>query len=344
MTDAERILNITNDGLKVFKHYLGTRCDLKVFCNPYRGDCSPSCKLYHKQRNGIWRWVMVDFGDASWTGDCFHFVGMITKMDVKTQFRDIVLTINIELALGLTSELPHVQYTPITIPDDVDSKPSHGELVDYDIKFRSFSEYEYSWWGKYGITKDVLNRFGVKCVLSLKLTYEDGHFFTITSDYKEPCYAYSFNSDTGYKVYRPGNKTRFMQLGNLPRPYIFGLEQLPEYGNMLFFTGGEKDALTLSARGFNAVCLNSETAKISLRFMKELCPRFETIYILYDSDKTGVDSSELRYHELTSFIEEKRLNNQVKITRLPLKGSKSEKDISDYFRVGFGLNDFLKLL
>ena len=44
--------------------------------------------------------------------------------------------------------------------------------------------------------------------------------------------------------------------------YVFGYEQLPVRGDILFFIGGEKDVISLAAHGFKAICMNSETAII----------------------------------------------------------------------------------
>ena len=44
----------------------------------------------------------------------------------------------------------------------------------------------------------------------------------------------------GLKIYRPKAKLRFMYAGHFPKPYIFGYEQLPVKGDVVFITGGEK--------------------------------------------------------------------------------------------------------
>ena len=56
--------------------------------------------------------------------------------------------------------------------------------------------------------------------------------------------------------------------------YVFGLAQLPNKGDILFITGGEKDVLSLSAHHFNAICFNSETAQIPRGIIESLSLRF----------------------------------------------------------------------
>ena len=78
-----------------------------------------------------------------------------------------------------------------------------------------------------------------------------------------------------------------MYTGEITENYIFGLEQLPVRGDILFITGGEKDVLSLSSQGLNAICLNSETAHIPKNLLRGLSYRFKHITLLYDADETG---------------------------------------------------------
>ena len=55
-----------------------------------------------------------------------------------------------------------------------------------------------------------------------------------------PTYGYFFDGSNRVKIYRPKAKLRFMYAGHFPKPYIFGYEQLPAKGDVVFITGGEK--------------------------------------------------------------------------------------------------------
>ena len=122
--------------------------------------------------------------------------------------------------------------------------------------------------------------------------------------------------------------------------YCFGLEQLPSKGDLLFLTGGEKDVMTLAAHGFQAICFNSETSVIPAKTVRKLVYRFKHIVLLYDTDKTGLECSEKHRVQLSEY--------GVKRLVLPLPGTKSEKDVTDYFKAGHTREDlmglFLKLL
>ena len=66
----------------------------------------------------------------------------------------------------------------------------------------------------------------------------------------------------------------------------------------MYITGGEKDVLSLSSHGFNAICLNSETAKVPDDLLTSLRGRFNNIVILYDTDETGRREAAARVGEM----------------------------------------------
>lgn len=171
---------------------------------------------------------------------------------------------------------------------------------------------------------------------SCLFTKADGRQYGIYSTALTPSYGYFFQEGKGIKVYRPRVENRFLYAGELPSPYIFGLDQLPSRGNMLLITGGEKDVLSLSSHGFSAICFNSETAKIPHLVMDQLVKRFGQIVFVYDVDATGRRESAQRVEELQGCYPVSRID-------FPLAGSKLEKDVSDYFLLG-GTSDSLKTL
>ncbi len=138
------------------------------------------------------------------------------------------------------------------------------------------------------------------------------------------------------KVYRPFSKMRFLYGGDKVEDYAFGFEQLPNKGDILFITGGEKDVLSLSAHHFNAICFNSETAQIPEGIIESLLLRFRHIILLYDTDETGLREAERQAETLSAY--------KVLTLKLPLQGIKSEKDISDYFALGHNEKELRELL
>ncbi|GEM52767.1 topoisomerase [Empedobacter brevis NBRC 14943 = ATCC 43319] len=337
MVDKNKVLKCTHDGLDIFKHYLAV--DWRVgrnFKNPFYDDTKASCNIYFDRRSGMYR--MKDFGDSSYAGDCFSIVAKIKNLDCAKDFTEILKQINVDMNLGLEngSALPQNRYSPRAQTESKNencTKELSHIFKPYSIFERSFTLKEIEFWKLYGITREILKLYKVISLDEFTSENKDSKPFTIRSSIEEPMFGYFGKKYV--KIYRPFSQIRFLYGGNIPESYCFGLEQLPAKGNTLFITGGEKDVLSLASKGFYAICFNSETSSISENLIKKLSYRFKHILILYDVDKTGLEASHKHQKQLSGF----GVNRLV----LPLSGTKQEKDVSDFFRMGNTKNDFNQL-
>ena len=330
MDQKEEILDKTNGGLKVFQHYLGSKVAPGVkFKNPFYTDTKASCNLYYGKKCD--RYFLVDFGDSTVRGDCFWFVSRWENLDYHNDFDKILRLIDKELCLNIFNDTNPILASNKTKPSIVaDNVPSSStKMLPFEIETNaSMSLVEQRYWERYGITSDTLKKFDVKSVRVFKSCRSDGTPYDIVMD-GHPFFGYFFNEGEGVKIYRPGQALRFLYAGHFPHPYVFGLKQLPPTGDVLYFTGGEKDVLSLSSHGFHAISLNSETARVPEGLVSSLLKRFNDFAILYDVDETGLKEAENRVKE----IQELGFSNVWQI-RLPLAGTKQEKDVSDFFRLG----------
>ena len=137
---------------------------------------------------------------------------------------------------------------------------------------------ELAFWGRYGIDTKTLQRFRVKSLSRFESVSNQGKSYTLRSTVREPMFCYAMGAFV--KVYRPFSTIRFLYAGNKTDDYVFGFEQLPNKGDMLFITGGEKDVMSLAAHGFHAICFNSETAQIPENIIESLHLRFRNIILL----------------------------------------------------------------
>lgn len=327
MKECELILQKTDGGLAVFRHYLGEKCLKKTFKSPFREETSPSCHLYLNKRFGSAYYYLQDFGDRSCCGDCFTVVAHLLNLNTHSDFVTLLKTIDRDMCLGVFEDgstpcKPRRNAPLLELPT---VKPS-ATTVKFIPQIQEFSCGEMEYWQRYGIGLDTLQKYHVHSLGSITFCKSDGKSFCIFGTQACPAFGYFFNGMNGVKVYRPKAKSRFMYAGKLPHPYVFGMEQLPGQGDTVFITGGEKDVLSLAAHGFSAIAFNSETAKIPENIMEDLASRFSRIVILYDSDATGI-------RESARIVEEYSRYGICRL-QLPLAGTKQEKDISDYFAKG----------
>ena len=276
---------------------------------------------------------MKDFGNDFYSGDCFWFAAMMLGLDVRTEFPKVLASIIRDLQLNLSIDdkqtpAPHPMRKYKNLHNEKKENKGMTE-TDNDKKWykcyeQVFQTSELSYWLKYGITTKILQRYNVKSLIRYEALSNQGKTYTLLSSQEEPMFCYMMGDFV--KVYHPFSKLRFVYGGEKREDYIFGFEQLPNKGDMLFITGGEKDVLSLSAHHFHAICFNSETATIPENVIESLQLRFRHIIILYDTDETGVREAQRQVDQLSQY--------NVLTLLLPLQGIKSEKDISDFFALG----------
>ena len=332
MSLKDEILDCTNRGLEVFCFYMPIDFVLKRnFRNPLYDDHKASCNIYFDAKQQCYR--MKDFGNDFYSGDCFWFAAMMLGLDVRTEFPKVLASIIRDLQLNLSIDdkqtpAPHPMRKYKNLHNEKKKNKGVTE-TDNDKKWykcyeQVFQTSELSYWLKYGITTKTLQRYNIKSLVRYEALSNQGKTYTLLSSQDEPMFCYMMGDFV--KVYRPFSKLRFVYGGEKREDYIFGFEQLPNKGDMLFITGGEKDVLSLSAHHFHAICFNSETATIPENVIESLQLRFRHIIILYDTDETGVREAQRQVDQLSQY--------NVLTLLLPLQGIKGEKDISDFFALG----------
>ena len=343
MIDKYTILNATQNGLNVFKHYIPFEFRLgKNFKNPFYDDKNASCNIYYDRHNQCFK--IKDFGNEEYSGDCFSFVAQIHNLDVRSNFLEILHIINRDLHLHLeershttTNQEKHKRKDEnkrTYVPEGINKINNSPNSKTHHYIDKPFSQEELKFWLKSGINEKILLHFGVKSLSVYQSVNNDSNSYELrTTDY-EPMFGYT--GEGFIKLYRPKSKLRFLYGGQIPENYCFGLKQLPNRGDIVFITGGEKDVMSLYAKGFHAICFNSETSHIPSEIIEMMTHRFKHILLLYDVDKTGLSASAQNCEKLSKY--------GVKQLLLPLSGSKQEKDVSDYFANGNKRNDLQQLV
>lgn len=215
----------------------------------------------------------------------------------------------------------------------VSKEPKSKSVRPYTVVQKNFTAVELAFWGKSGIGENVLKAYRTVSLKKFSSENQERKPFSCMTSVDEPMFGYMGKQHI--KGYRSCSQMRFLYAGDFGDNYCFRLEQLSAKDDLLFITGGEKDVMSLAAHGFHAICFNSETAFIPAAAIHQLSFRFKHILLLYDVDSTGLKSSAKREEELKEY--------GVKRLLLLLAGTKTEKDVSDYFMLGNSREDLIKL-
>ena len=100
MLNKERVLERTNNGLDVFRHYISGEWRVgRNFLNPLYEDKRASYNVYFDRRSNSYK--MKDFGNDVYSGNCFDIVGKIKGLDCSNgvDFIEILKTIDHDLSL-----------------------------------------------------------------------------------------------------------------------------------------------------------------------------------------------------------------------------------------------------
>ena len=331
--NKDNILRSTDKGLSVFRHYIAKPFQIgKNFLNPLYEDKHASCNIFLDRRHDCYR--LKDFGNDDYSGDCFAFVGKMLGLNCTSpkDFIQIMETMNNDLHLGLGNQRPtSPKLNTRPIPNQTPIIPAKERT--YTIQQKAFSTSELNWWKQYGITETILVQYKVVSLKRFDSVNKDDKSFYFLSSEQEPVYGYT--GQQRIKIYRPMSSIRFVQAGKSIENYCFGLDMLPAKADLLFITGGEKDVLALASHGFNAISFNSETSNIPPDIIHKLSYRFKHIILLFDVDATGIKSAKKQEQDLQAY--------GVKCLSLPLTGTKEEKDVADYFRLGNTHDDLIRL-
>lgn len=324
--DRAQILQLTDGGLNIFRAYLPNVTGGKNFLSPFYDDKKASCTIYQTRR-GVWRYK--DFGNGGSGGDAFWFVGKLFGYNLSTQFpkilAQIVQDLNLPLDITTQESLAKAPVRPQVSVSSISPVKQTSWTDKYSIYPQPFTQSDIEFWGKYGINQDTLERYGVSSLASFSSYNRMGKPYQLHYRSTEPMYCYQLGDSV--KIYRPHSKVRFLNAGVRSGDDLFGYAQLPSRGECVLLTGGEKDVLSLASHGFPAFCLNSETAHLPQTLLQGLSDRFDMVGVLYDMDETGIRQSQ-------QIVETNpEVPNLFRID-LPLSGSKSEKDVSDFFSQG----------
>lgn len=339
MDAKDKILSMTEDGLSVFRYYIDPGLQpKKKIRNPFYSDHNAGCHVSLDPKTH--KYYLYDFGDPDYKGDCFWFVAELKGLNVKSDFRQvlqiIVRDLNLPINLddrGGNNNRKSMRFVASPPPISKSFKARKDSNKEYDYSVNPWTETTLQYWFKYGITLDVLDKYGVVSLASFTATGTNGKY-TINSSLLSPMFAYA--GKRYMKLYRPYADTRFQWAGEKPSTYVFGYQQLPQLGDLVIITGGEKDVLTLASHGFNAICFNSETATIPSSIIDVLSLRFRYVVVMYDCDETGVKAMAKAADDLSQY--------GIITIELPLSGSKTDKDVSDFFAAGKTAEDLHAIL
>ena len=272
-----------------------------VYKNPMRTDSHGSC--YFKWYKN--KYVFTDRGGGIEANfDCFTYVRWLYNCG----FYEALTRINDEMVLGARNKL--LQSSTIK-----EVKKSVKVIqTNFKVETRDWNQADLDYWSQFGISIENLNKI---CKPVQNYKSNAGSFsFKLKYEYnpKDPCYVFIFGKRM--KLYQPLSKVNKWK-SNIKNTDIFGLKELPHFGDTLYITSGAKDMLCLWEMGLNSIAPQSECVDIPDEVMDDLKCRFNHIFYLFDNDNTGIKmSKQFSDKHQVNYIELPKINNCKDIAEL----------------------------
>ncbi len=291
---------------QLMEYYLHIPVKKGLFRSPLRRDKQPTCSFYRNKSGTL---IFKDFATGQHL-NIFDVVQSIFRCDYFESLRIIANDFGIVRDNALHKNPGKINLNPIKIKDK--------EISKIQIEVQEFTDSELRWWGKYGISKDILKRFNV---YSCKHVFLNDQLFAESQQHC-PIFGYYGKKYQGLELWRCyfPKRTSFRFITNWPSKKIQGYDQLPKKGKLLVITKSMKDSMCLYSCGITACAPNSENLFIPDKVLEDLKNRFENIVVLYDNDRPGLyNMAKIRkeHPELTYVFIPKRYGS---------------KDISDFYK------------
>lgn len=295
--------------------YYGQPVKKGLFRSRVRNDDKPTVAYY---RNHKGRLIIKDFG-SDYCGDWVYVV----MQKYNCGYYKALNIVASDLGLIPQQDQPSIEikYSTTKLDDRSDA------IIRVEIK--EFSQNELEWWGTYGITKELLDKFHV---YSCKNIFLNGNLFHL---YKKNQLVFGyFGGIRGgierWKIYFAGNK-RYKFIGNWKSIYIQGYHTIPTTGEWICLTKSMKDCILLYSLGIPAIAPNSETCYLTDAQHSKIIKRFTKVAILWDNDYAGI------------YNLNKIRKSHPELYPCWINRSLDAKDISDFYKK-YGRDRTLKLI
>ena len=259
---------------QLMEYYLRIPVKKGLFRSPLRDDKNPTCSFFRNNKGTL---LFKDFA----TGQCLDIFSIVQQMFKCNYFEALKIIANdfgIIQNKSIKRNPGKINENPIKIEDK--------ELSKIQVEIQDFTDLELKWWEKYGITKDILQKYQV---YSCKYVFLNGNLLAKSQQHC-PIFGYYGKKYHGlelWKIYFP-KRTNYRFIGNYPSKKLQGYDNLPKSGKICVITKSQKDVMALYAYGIPACAPNSETIIPSEFIINDLTSRFEHVFALWDNDRTGV--------------------------------------------------------
>ena len=230
-------------------------------------------------------WIFVDNGTREYKYKDFSTGNYGNKIDLIKELFNLDYSKSIFKLLN--------DYNKFTLEEgkySIEIKNHAKYKVDY-CHTRDWNRLDQTFWLKFNVGKDILDKYNVKPLEYYKMSKEDDEGLkSIKIEYPK-LYGYFDKDDNIYKIYQPNqNKYKFIKV----KAHLQGFDQLEYNQPYLIICSSLKDAMTLKQFGYNVevIAPDSENTVIKPYIVENLKNKYKKVITLFDNDAAGVNAIE----------------------------------------------------
>jgi hypothetical protein len=296
-------------------------------CNNLRGDRNPSFGLQYYNISGKTKLYGKDFADPSYTGDCFHLVGMALNLHCNNP-KDFI-----EICKDIIKRILNNDYSKRVLHINKSVKQDVIRLID--VKLRNYDEHDLKYWGAYGITSETLIKEKIYPVDSF---YIDNQYQDYYYEPTNPAYAYYLGNNIYplWEIYRP-KELKYFKFRTNNNSDLKELHLVSKHNNLIITKSKKDKALIsqiISELGIYStqVLYASESTVLKQSTRLIIKENYRNVFVNFDLDIPGIKAM-------------KYFNSEYKYKVFPFTDknliasiSNHPKDISDFsFRFGYDI-------
>lgn len=300
---AENILKVVSE-YDIYSLYLGNFVIGSKMHSPFRKDNVKSFGVFeaHSSKDLLFNDYRLGAGNV------FKFVMTMEGVSYLEALSIINQQFNLGLYDTINVDYKKREFTKYAV------KKADKEQKSIHIKIRDYSKRDVEYFSPLDVTK-------IHKLYPISHVWINGFMFNTES------LAYAFRYDRNvYKIYQPFS-IDYKWITNIsPEIGWYGLDLLPEEGDLLFVASSNKDAAVFHQLDYNAIAPHTEAQKFTLEMYEELSKRFKRIIIFYDNDETGI----LKAKEFSEYYKLEYLHLEEESTKDPFEFIKKYNSMEDF--------------
>jgi hypothetical protein len=281
MIKGKKQIELTYDSLlertteyDIYRYYIGHEFEIgSVMKAPYRKDDSPS--FFIGSRGQFLH--HTDLGRPMIKGNCVQYVMQTCNLN----YNDALRAIDRDLGLGISSGETYIKKAYIDqIPKIIEPRET---LIQ--VRVKKFDLTELAYWNQFHLDLADLKAENVFSVKELTIN-------KVKQPIKSTELVFGYLYDDKWKIYWPLNAKESRWRTNVPLERMDGISELAGC-NTALIVKSKKDKMV--AKKFVTPCVaatqNESTGAISKQNIEFLQKNVNQTYIIFDSDKAGVENS-----------------------------------------------------